>query len=355
MDQNTQQQQQQFIQKNPALKILFLTIFDYLKELFRKWYVYAIFLPLFFFLATLKKEKTYYIAESSFMSSDDGNIGRGMSGILGQIGFSSGGELETEKLAELITSKRMIQKALIKKININDSSKILFNHFLNMYDMETWLNNNGLPTDFKFTHNNVSKFDEKELIVAKKIYDKIQSEFLSVTTGKSNIIRVKFRSTSEKFSKEFTEQLVNVLSDYYIYKTAEKQNRAYRIIDNRIDSLEIALYEAENRIADWIDQKTRDRRAGNIQGKDVIDQQRLENKAEILSVMYAEAVKNREIALMNKLNHTPIIQIVDYPSYPLTKIEPNKLITLIKYIMAGFLLATIIIIFNKLVRDALKS
>jgi hypothetical protein len=71
--------------------------------------------------------------------------------------------------------------------------------------------------------------------------------------------------------------------------------------------------------------------------------------------MYAEAVKNREVASMNLLNNTPVVQIIDIPSLPLSVLEQDKFKTIVQWVTFGLFVAAFLLVLRKIIRDALRT
>ena len=327
----------------------------------RKWWVFVLFAALFLGAAYwhINRQTTLYTAKMSFMTTDDGGSG-GFSRILQLAGqFGMGGSqaaLKTDKIVELLSSKYMVYDALLKEVELDGKKDLLANHFLRIFQAQQ---NGGEAVDtnvFRFRSTKPAEFGFEENKSIQGIYSAIARGFLSVTAGKkSGIIKVNCTSPSEKFSKTFTEQLVYSLRDYYEEKAVEQQRETYRLISERTDSINNALRDAEYALAAWLDDNRTALKARTVMAQKLVARERYKRKAEILSVMYEEAVKNRELAHMNLLSSTPVIQIIDYPAYPLAELRPNALFIYAAALVASFGLAAFLIIFNKLVRDALRE
>jgi len=54
------------------------------------------------------------------------------------------------------------------------------------------------------------------------------------------------------------------------------------------------------------------------------------------------------------ISQTPILQLIDKPVFPLKENKPNLLLIAFVTFALGWLLATMLIIFLKIIRDALK-
>lgn len=345
----------------PTLKTTLLILRAYLLEYLQKWYWYVIvggILVTYTYITTKQKDLTYTGAITFMSTSDSPARFSGIMQLAGQLGINSGsgGELKSEKILDLLSSKNITYSTLTKKIEVNGKSDMLFNHYLDLFDMRNQIAKNDTSlANFSFTNTNPAKFSFKENKVAAMIYRKIMDTQLATSISKSGIMRADCTSTSEPFSKEFPEELVKTLTDYYTTKSVEQEYQAYRVIDKRVDSLYRLLISKEHALAEWIDDHRTALRAGTLSASVMMQQQRLENEAEVLSVMYVEAAKNREIAKMNLVSGTPIIQVIDYPHFPLPFYKPGALIPCVLSLFAALVLVTVLLTLRKLIADAMKT
>jgi uncharacterized protein involved in exopolysaccharide biosynthesis len=338
-------------QPNLNLRSTLLVLRDYLIELLRKWYWFLLLGAIAVFAASyyVQKLQTTYQANSSMMLSTE--TGGGISGILrmaGQFGVGAaagGSELSSEKLMDLLSSRQIVYSSLLKTVEIDGKKNLLANHIVSiLYNKPNAIKNTSIE---KLTPT------ENELLMS--IYSSITNGALISNVGRSGVVHITFDSSSEKVAKETLQVLVTTLRDYYTDKAIEQQRLTYNIINDRVDSLEKALYSTEYNMAHFIDEYRPALRAGSLSAQKLMTQDQLKRQAEILNVMYAEAAKNREIAQMSMLSNRPIVQIVDLPAYPLDEKKPNIIII---YVLALFLtlgVVTILVVLNKLVRDALKQ
>ncbi len=348
-------------QTDATLKSTILILKDYFLEYLRKWYIYLLIGGLFVGYAYVKAKKrpTTYTGVITFMTTADSPTR--FSGILqlaGQLGINtgSGSEVKSEKILELLSSKYIVYSTMLKKVEVNGKTEFLFNHYLEQFKtLDDLVKTDTSLQNFKFTSADLNDFSFKENKVATHIYKEIFEYYLSTNISQNGIMRAECTSISEPFSKEFTGELVKTLSDYYIKKTVEQEYQAYRLIEKRVDSLYRLLIGRENALADWIDNHRNALRAGTLSASVMMQQTRLESEAEVLSVMYSEAARNREIAKMNLVAGTPVIQIIDFPTYPLPEKRPSALMPSILALLTAGVLLTVAITLNKLIRDAFST
>ena len=167
-----------------------------------------------------------------------------------------------------------------------------------------------------------------------------------VKNQETSIIAITVNSESEDFSREFCKKIVQNISEYYINNVTEKERETYKVIKKSVDSTYNALLEAEDMYAKWKDASTR-----YIKMQGSIDELRLRRNIEVLSAIYAEGVKNQEIAKFTLLNKTPYLQIIDAPGQALEidKLK-KKLAAIIGGLIGGFVICTFLI-FRKILAE----
>lgn len=326
---------------------------DYLFELLRKWYWFLLLGALALLAASyyVQKLRTVYRADASLMISADG--GGGISGILrmaGQFGFgggSGGAELSSDKIIDLLASRQIVYSALLTKVSIDKKDDLLVNHFLRLSQP-----NKKQP----ISNTTIDKLTTAENEVMSGIYDGFtKGGQLTSNVGTSGIIHSTLTLPYETLAKETLETIVTTLQSYYADKSVEQQRRTYQIINSRVDSLEKALYSTEYNLAHFVDQYRPALQAGTLTAQKLMSQDQLKRQAEILNVMYSEAVRNREIAQMTMLSSQEMVQIIDKPRYPLIEQQPSIIIVYALALFFTIAIVTILVVLNKLIRDALKT
>lgn len=339
-----------------SLRQTLLTISEYFKYLLKNWFWLAIAAGLALTYSVYKQntKPQLYVAKASFMTNSEPAGRSNFNSILpiaGMLGFS-GGETTAERIVELLSTQQMVFTTLQREVTISGKKDLLFNHYLSLFGVKEKTDS---LANFNFVAKPIEQFNLTENTVAAAIYKNITTELLSATASESGIIYITCTATNEVFAKEFTQNLVLTVSDIYIKRATERQKRTFDILNNRVDSIYNALINAEYSLANWVDDNRTSMRAGSIAATKAIRQDRLKSNAEILNVMYAEAVKNREVASMNLLNNTPVVQIIDIPSLPLSVLEQDKFKTIVQWVTFGLFVAAFLLVLRKIIRDALRT
>ena len=342
-----------------SLKILILTIADYLKEILRRWYLYIVVGLLLgaFFYKQYKSVPINFVASGSLMTG--GNSGGGLSGILqfaGQLGIGKSQAVSSEMLVELLSTETIIFKTLLEKVEMNGRKDFLVNHYLDFYPLDQQSTVEGVA-NFRFSSDSVdfNGIEEtSETILLKDIRNTIIREQSSASTSKNGIVRINFLSESEPLAKWFVDKSMRVLKTYYVEQTINREEENLNILAGRLDSVQLAMESADYALESWYKTNQTNLRTGTVSPKEYMKKMKLERTATIASTTYTEVLKSREIAQMNYEAQMPMIQIIDFPLFPLSKQYPN----LFKYIFYTILLTaiplTLLIILVKMIRDALK-
>jgi len=339
---------------NSELKNGILVLWDYFKELFRRFYLFILIGVLFFFLVNkyLNSKNSTYEAKLTFMTNE--KTGGSLSNLMtmaSNFGFNPGesDELSTEKLVELLKSRRIIGTALLSEVEINGRRDRLINFYCEEFDCDTFFDADSLSR-VRFNSRRLSSLSYTQNKILTDIYDEILENNLVTEASQNGIISIKCNTVSEKFSKEFTEELISALSSFYVSKTIERQRSTKRLVQEYADSINTELSSAEYQLAQWKDKNFR-----TTKSKGYLEELRLLRKVENLALMYSESLKNLELAKFDLLNNTPVLQVIDRPTYPLSLKKPNRLLYLLITAFLTLAFTSILITVMKIIRDALKA
>ena len=287
-------------------------------ELKRKWLLITIVVCVTsgFGLIYSLRAKPKYEATSTVMleSAKGGGAMSGAMAIAAQFGMTSGSSsavITEDKLIEIIKAERIIKTALFKKATIDSSTDILANHYIDLFGYKhAWKKNDSLK-NFRFK-NPEENMTIQENRIFKMFYGQITKDFLTIEKSKSGIITITTTTTSELFSKYFNQYLVEAATSFYVNHVTEKGRKSLDIVQKRVDSITIALKDAEFALAKWKDANYR-----IVKAQGMIEEFRLRRDVEIYNALYLEGTKRLEISKFTLLDETPFLQVIDTPTLPL--------------------------------------
>lgn len=336
-----------------TLKEFLLKIREYSIYLYKKRIIILLgaflFALLFFYLEYKKKDK--YKAQLTFMVNED-PAGASSSVAASLIGRFIGGtgKYNLEKILSLSRSRSIVEKTLLTKVVVDSSADLLANHFIREYELKNYDKNNK-PYDYYFEVDSIT--DEKSSQMMTNIYDLLTGDkgiYASSVNEKSGIMTIELTSTNEDLSITFINRLFDVLSLYYIEKAIAKDMNTYNLLKKKLKELYGKMnYEIDESYA------YNDQILGAWQETARLPSIKKTRDSKITTEVYAEVLKNLEIAEFTLNNNTPFIQRIDFPRKPLNEISGH----VIKFSLIGLILGgvfvSLILIFRKIIHQALNS
>ncbi|UKJ08232.1 lipopolysaccharide biosynthesis protein [Solitalea lacus] len=288
-------------------------------------------------------QRPQYTARLTFALEEDKGGGIGAyAGLASQFGIdlggAGGGVFSGDNLLELMKSRSMIERTLLSEVEINGKKQSLADYYISINKLrEMWAKKPEL-LNINFTFNtNRSKFTRVQDSVLNTITENLKKSSISVdkTDKKLSIIAITCKSQDELFSKYFTENLVQTVTDFYVKTKTGRSAKSVAILQNKADSLRNEMNRAMYGRAAAVDQTLNLNPARQTA---TVPSQRKTVDIQVLSAAYGEVVKNLEISKMALMRETPFIQVIDEPILPLSKEKYGKMKGLMMGgILAGFL------------------
>ncbi len=324
---------------------MIISLKEFLAEMKRKWLFIAVTVCITSGIGLIYSyiRKAEYSASSTMMleSSKDGGAMSGAMALASQFGLMSGGSsavINEDKLLEIIKAETIIRTALLKKATIDSTTDLMANHFIDLFGYkEAWEDNDSLR-GFRFPIekeaggliNLKGNLSEKENSVLKMFCAQISTNLLTADKSKSGIITITTKTKSELFSIYLNQYLVEALTSFYVERITEKGRANLSIVQKRVDSISIALKDAEFTLARW-----KDANYQLVKAQGMIEELRLRRDVEVCNSIYLEGFKQLEISKFTLLQQTPFLQIIDQPTLPLL---PIGKISLLKGLIIGFII-----------------
>ena len=300
-----------------------------------------------------------YYANTSFVLENDASASLGglsslasISGINTSSLMSASNLFQIDNIQELYRSNNMLRQTLLEKVTINGKSQILIDYFAKTQKLEKkWIKEKVYLKDFLKEKKLYSRAQDSVLKEAVKL---IKKDFLIV--GKPNrntsILNVGLKHKDEVFAKIFNEVLVNKVNRFY-YKTKTKKTALnLKILQVQTDSVKRLLDMSFLALAE-IDQNIPN--INPLAKTAKVPYQKAMVNLQANQAIYLEVVKQLELAKVTHRNKTPLIQIIDKPSFPLENNRWNFLNTLLLGIFGGGMLIVLLLSLQRIIRQALEE
>jgi hypothetical protein len=341
--------QEQNLNNNPgiddeiSLKELIEKIQEAWKYLLAKWYLIGLiaFIGASIGVCMAWVKPIKYTARLSFVAEESKSSIGGLASLAGQFGFdvgggTGGGVFAGENILLFLKSENLIRETLMTPYS-DAAHQTLADKYAEVNELKkSWAKNEKIGSiDFsKYTEESLPR---KEDSLLQTIVTDIQKEFsVAKTDKKASFIEVKTTTRDELLSQLFTERLVKTGTDWYVKSKTKVKADNVALLQHRADSLGTLLnrntYSAAAAQQSLVDVNPALRTApvtAEITARDKT----------MIATIFAEVIKNLELAKFSLSQETPVIQVVDKSSFPLKKEKESKLKALLLGGFLGFFLA----------------
>lgn len=298
---------------------------------------------------------TVYISTLTFVTEEEKSVtpalgsAAGLASSLGiDLGGGGGSTFNGNNLMELMKSRLLIEKALLKPMNMyGKTTTSLADYLVEVEGMkEKEKDKIFFDKNSFYPIRDRSKYSFKQDSILTILYDKITAPkhgMLSVfqKDKKVNILSVEVRSKDEFFSKIFAEILVNEVSDFYIQTKSRRTKQNVEILEKQVDSVRNKLNEAISGVASASDYTFNLNSALTTMRT---PSQKRQVDVQVNTVILTQLIANLEMAKVSLRKETPLIQVIDHPILPLKRITySKKKYLLIGGIAAGFLIVSFLL------------
>lgn len=301
-------------------------------------------------------KKPIYKAVLTFALEDDKQVGGGLSSALGlasslgfDLGGSAGGAFSGSNLIELMKSRKIVQKTLLSSYKINNKEEVLANDLLQITGLNQKLKNKSENhTNFSFSpfinqqHFTLQQDSVLMILIEQLFENKLLNIFQK--DKKVSIITVEVNTVNEIFSKYFAENLVKNVSEFYIETKSRKARNNVAILQKQADSVRNELNQAITGVAVVSDNTFNLNPALNVNR---VPSTKKQVDVQANTAILTQLVTNLELAKVVLLKETPLIQLIDQPTFPLKKKKVSKLNSLILGGLLGAFLSILFVFFKK--------
>lgn len=301
---------------------------------------------------------TTFVLEAGESSGGLGNYANLASMVGLDIGVNGGGMFEGDNILELYKSRKMIEKALLTEVNLDEKRDLLVNRFIEINNLqEKWAKRSDLK-NIRFSKATIGKanleerpkFDRLQDSVLGAIVKEVSTRYLVVSKPdkKLSIFSAEVKSTDELFAKAFNDQIVRTVSDFYIQTKTKKFVENIEILQQKTDSVRAVMNGDIYRAAAVSDATPNLNPTRLLQRTAPI--QRSQFSSETNKAILGELVKNLEVSKISLRKGTPLIQVIDTPILPLERDKSSK----VKSIVIGGILAVFFTVLWLMARKTLS-
>jgi len=243
-------------------------------------------------------------------------------------------------LFELFTSQHLIENTLLCPTQIDGKTSNLLNLYIDTYRLrERWAKSSkkelqNLQFPLSQSRNTFTRVQDS---IMQTIYaDIVKRPLLTAVKRdkKLSIGDITFVSENENLSKLFVENLIRETSTFYIETKTKVSRQNYDMLRHQADSVKAIFDYAVAARASMADNAL-----NAVRQSATVGVVRKQTDMQVAAATYAEMKKNLEVLKMSINQDTPLIQIIDDPTFPLQKEKLGKIKGVLIGGFAGALLA----------------
>jgi hypothetical protein len=296
-------------------------------------------------------QKPEYKSHLTF-ALDEGESGGGMGSIVNlasQFGLSIGSGKDIfagDNILEIMRSRRMVERVLLSVDTFNHKPYTMIEYYLENSGKRK---NNKNIANIHFTPGQPkSTFSYQQDSLLYKTFQEFSDKFIVAQRPdrKLSIYEVSVSSPDEKFTKDFTDRIVQETNNFYVEIRTKKAKETLDILEHRVASMKGNLNSSITSKA-----AVQDVNINPAFSEAQVPVQKQQANIQVYGTAYAEMFKNLELARFQYLNEIPLMQIIDAANYPMQKIKSGKLKTGLLFAVFADLLVLFFLAYRKLYRN----
>lgn len=258
-----------------------------------------------------------YKAEVMIAVEDDDSSG--WQNLLQQFGIDMGGNnpggiFKGESLVQLFKTRGQIERTLLREVEIIEGEKpeVLANAVFR----NSKLSKKSVFEGITFTSDR-SQFTPLQDSLLMLLHEEVRDEMLQVVKpeNKLSIILLSITGRDKNLARALAVTAVNNTAEFYVETLSKKARLNLEVLRREADSVNSVLNGNLGSSAYYSDININPGRAslGVSQNRSLIDLQ-------VSVALYGEIIKNLKLAEIGLRKETPLIQLVDMPSFPLPQV-----------------------------------
>lgn len=269
-------------------------------------------------------QKPVYQSYLSFALDEGGSEPGGSvaMGLAAQLGISLGGAQDVftgDNIIEIMLSRRMIEGVLLSVDTFDQQPVTLIQFYLKDKNDES----NPIPPNLIFYPGEAREnFSYAKDSLLYKTYLRLKKNHIIARRPdkRLNIFELMVTSNNEKFSKVFTDKLVDVTNRFYTEIRSKKARETLEILEERVPEMKGKLDASISSKA-----AIQDANLNTAFARAQVPLLKSQSNSQVYGTAYAEMFKNLEMARFQYLKSIPLMQIIDPANYPMQKIKVGKL------------------------------
>ena len=285
-----------------------------------------------------------YQAEMIIAVEDDDS--NGWQNLLQQFGIDVGGNnpggiFKGDALIRLFSTRNMVERTLLQEVEFGDvTTGMLANRLWAQTKMSKAEIFKGLS--FPADRSLFTPLHDSAMML---LYRHTAEEVINADKPerKLSLIMLRATHTDKYFAHAYVTTAIDQTANYYVELLTSKAKSNLRVLRREADSVQILMQQNLVNSASSSDLNINPNRAALR-----VDQNRALVELQVSVTIYGEIIKNLKLAEIGMRKQTPIIQIVDYPQFPLARVGMSPIMWAA---VGGFIASSIFLVLVSLVPE----
>ena len=285
-----------------------------------------------------------YQAEMIIAVEDDDS--NGWQNLLQQFGIDVGGNnpggiFKGDALIRLFSTRNMVERTLLQEVEFGDvTTGMLANRLWAQTKMSKAEIFKGLS--FPADRSLFTPLHDSAMML---LYRHTAEEVINADKPerKLSLIMLRATHTDKYFAHAYVTTAIDQTANYYVELLTSKAKSNLRVLRREADSVQILMQQNLVNSASSSDLNINPNRAALR-----VDQNRALVELHVSVTIYGEIIKNLKLAEIGMRKQTPIIQIVDYPQFPLARVGMSPIMWAA---VGGFIASSIFLVLVSLVPE----
>ena len=319
----------------------------YIKYMLRKWYILIVGVGGLTYLGYYyaKSSPPTYIAYTSFNSVD--SRVSAMGGMMSMMGISFAGGSSADVLTGIFSSRNVFLSSLLKDVEFDGKETKLANNYMSAFKYDEGFKEDPKLKKFKFTANTIAEMNATELEIASMLYGDFSDGFFTAEYDMpTGLIKAEIETPDYELSRMLAKTMLEQTVFFYQKKQLENAKISLTNSSKRLDSITAEISSRQRMIAESQDQNIFNRKKVNT-----IDQQKIMQELQTLSVMYSDATSTKESSKAGFTLQNNLVRIIDSPEYSTYTKHKSKVL----YSIIGFAVSIILVIIPLILSKAITD
>lgn len=308
----------------------------------RFWFIVLVtFVFACFGIAVSMMSKVQYSSKSTLILEDNKGF-KGLdalSNLASQFGMGQGVSVAEDKIVKIFYSRAVIERVLFSNYKKKDSTCLIINELIRTQ----FQGNKSFESVYFKSLDNLSA---QQLKALKAIYSTFSMKNLNVQVTPEGLINVNVTLYDENLAVVMNTKVVQEIESFYMGGAFAKNQRSFKLISNKLDSLDDALKTAEENYIQYSDANH-----NTVSARGIINEMHLRKEIEVLNVMRLEAVKSLEMNKMSSQFSSSFLRVIDTAKLPADVQKKGLIKYALIFIIVGLLLSVFYVYISSVIKE----